>query len=62
MAKKKLPETLYVYEEQDGKETYFYAYRKKEDCAEWEVKQLVGEYQLKKTMIVETVAKSTDIN
>ena len=57
MAKKNaLPKTLHVFEEVDSDgSTWFTAYKKIYDCGEMGVKRLVGVYELKKILEVESV-------
>jgi hypothetical protein len=57
---KNLPKTIFVYRAKDGNESYLIADERKENCAEWGEKRMVGEYELKKTMTIEMVAKVTD--
>jgi hypothetical protein len=59
MAKKKieLPQTIYVYKEHDGKESYLVATETIESCVEEGESILVGKYTLIKTGIVSAETK-----
>ena len=46
MAKEKFPKKLYVYREQDGKDTYLLCYETPRECADLQEDRLVGIYEL----------------